>query len=172
VSLGVMAAPKLYAARAVEWLSRVEQEHDNVRTALAWLLEHDAEGAARRAAAVRNFWLVRGHLTEGRRWLVAARDRLGEGSHERSKVLDGIGKLAWRQGDLAAARAAFREGLAIAEARGDLCSIGWLSYSLGNVSQHESELDAARAHLERSLEVGRRIDRYSMITHPLAALGV
>jgi predicted ATPase len=171
LALAERDSPQFFDTRAANWLGRVEEEHDNLRAALSWLLEHDAEGALRLAAAIRNFWLARGHLTEGRRWLAAALERAGADAPSRSRALDGAGKLAWRQGDLGAARASFEEWLRLADARGDLWSIGWSTYSLGLVSQDLLGLDAARAYLERSLEVGRQLGSDSMIAHPLVALG-
>ena len=44
-------------------------DHDNLRAALAWAVDHDAAGALRLGAALSDFWHMRGHLSEGRQWL-------------------------------------------------------------------------------------------------------
>lgn len=55
------------------WLDRLERDHGNLRAAFAWLGERqDAAGSLRLAAALWRFWLMRGHLTEGRRRLAEA----------------------------------------------------------------------------------------------------
>jgi hypothetical protein len=62
--------PKLRGAEQLPWLSRVETEHDNLRTALAWSLERGkSESALRLAGALSYFWELRGYLAEGQRWI-------------------------------------------------------------------------------------------------------
>jgi hypothetical protein len=55
-------------------VARLEAEHDNVRAALAWSqgAPDAAETMLRLTGAPGWFWYWRGHLGEGRRWVVAA----------------------------------------------------------------------------------------------------
>jgi ATP/maltotriose-dependent transcriptional regulator MalT len=49
------------------WLSRLEDEHDNLRAAAQWFVETGAaELELRLSAALASFWMVRGHVHEGR----------------------------------------------------------------------------------------------------------
>jgi ATP/maltotriose-dependent transcriptional regulator MalT len=51
---------------------RLELEHENLRAALKWSIDHgDAEHALRLGVALHWFWFMQGHVTEGRRWLEA-----------------------------------------------------------------------------------------------------
>jgi predicted ATPase len=61
------AGPEAVGLQQIEWLQRLELEHDNIRTALAWSLEQaEVESGARIGAAIWRFWLYRGYLAEGR----------------------------------------------------------------------------------------------------------
>ena len=50
----------------VVWVARLEQEHDNLRVAMNWLLERgEAEGAFRLGTALWWFWYAQEHMHEG-----------------------------------------------------------------------------------------------------------
>lgn len=69
------AEPEMGGSLQVVWLERLEREYDNLRAALLWSLdqgEHGREVALRLGGALRRFWFVRGHLSEGRTFLKRA----------------------------------------------------------------------------------------------------
>ena len=54
------------------WFDRLDREHDNIRAALQWAVEHeDAEVALRLGSALARFWYVRGYYSEGRSLLAS-----------------------------------------------------------------------------------------------------
>ena len=60
------AETKLGGPEQAAWLERLEQEYDNLRAAVQWLLERQEAGysmemALRLGGALRRFWLVRGY---------------------------------------------------------------------------------------------------------------
>ena len=133
------AEPRLKGADQATWLDRLETEHDNLRAALAWAIDGDAEAGLRLAGALWRFWLLHCHLGEGRQWLhraVAGGDpRPGEGfeggpsletapappNFQRAvaRALTGAGELARYQGDFAAARSLGEESVRIWRTLGD-----------------------------------------------------
>ncbi|MFL5760008.1 MAG: ATP-binding protein [Thermomicrobiales bacterium] len=75
VELAETAAARRRGPDEAGWGERLDQEHDNIRAALKWLLARGhGEPALRLAGALWPFWLERGHLTVGRRWLSEALD--------------------------------------------------------------------------------------------------
>lgn len=63
------AEPKLNDAYQQLWLNWLENEHDNIRAALAWALESGAiEKGLRIACDIVRFWEIRGYVQEGLSW--------------------------------------------------------------------------------------------------------
>ena len=140
-----------------EWLSRYEREHDNFRTAIAWAVEHDPVDLGLRVPeSLWRFWELRGHYTEARGWLEQAVASSAEApSKLRALALDGLGNIAWRQGDLVTATRALEESLAhLASDRRAALDRGTLS-NLGTVMELRGDLDRAQALQEESLEIAR-----------------
>ena len=116
------AAPAFRFGADTVVLDQVEAEHDNLRAVLRWCLEtNDAARAVRIAAALARFWLVRGHLTEGRSWLdaVLAMDASAAPPGPRARALCGAGLLAHFQNQYDLAVERFHASLALARALGD-----------------------------------------------------
>ena len=119
--LAAAAEAELRRAGQARWLARLEAEHDNLRSALAWALSADAGLALRLAGSLHWFWYLRGHWREGRRWLDEALsgDSAQGPTPARMKALAGAGILAFALGDQAAGRAQLGESAALGRALGD-----------------------------------------------------
>ncbi len=156
------AEPHLTATDQKAWLDRLETEHDNLRSALAWTSTPggDAVAGLRLAGAIWRFWYVRGYLGEGRAWL--SRMLLATRSDEptaaaRAKALDGAGMLARRQGDYAAARALHEEALVIQRGLGDRRGIASSLSNLGIVAREQNDYATAKALYGESLALRREL---------------
>jgi predicted ATPase/tRNA A-37 threonylcarbamoyl transferase component Bud32 len=171
LALAEEAEPELWGAKTTEWLAKLEEEHDNLRAALQWSSESDAETAVRLVGAIRQFLSVHGHLTEGRRWMEAALERSDARTPRRWKALLGAGLMAWRQGDFRSARKFHEEGVAAVRVTKDKRQIGLAIRDLGAVAFLQGDLTAARAFLEESLAIGRELGDERMIGSSLNALG-
>jgi predicted ATPase/DNA-binding SARP family transcriptional activator len=68
-------------------LRRLDLERDNLRAALASALLADPQAALRLAVALWRFWLMRGYLAEGYRWLTAALAAAPESTAVRARAL-------------------------------------------------------------------------------------
>ena len=70
--LAMQLEPRLTGETQQDALSTLARDHANLGSALDWMIRSDhAEGALALAAALWRYWLVRGHLDEGRVWLCA-----------------------------------------------------------------------------------------------------
>jgi predicted ATPase/class 3 adenylate cyclase len=121
LDLAEEAEPLLWGAADAAWLERLEQEHDNMRVALSWAIDHEeGELALRVGGALRWFWYMEGYYGEGRRWLEAAlgKDWGATAAGARARALEGVGWLAYSQGDLDRAQAAAKEGLKLSTEAG------------------------------------------------------
>ena len=93
LAMAEKAEPELGGLQQAVWLERLEREHENLRAAMQWSLEsgedgHHREMALRLGGALRLFWIVRGHWSEGRNFLERALGRkrkrdtsAGKGAH-------------------------------------------------------------------------------------------
>jgi predicted ATPase len=99
LDLAELADPELRGPRQVEWLERLEQENDNLRAAVSWVLSAgDYDTAARLGWGLHSFWWTRGYQREGRRWMEATLE------HElppasRPRALLAAASMAYAQGD-------------------------------------------------------------------------
>jgi predicted ATPase/DNA-binding SARP family transcriptional activator/DNA-binding CsgD family transcriptional regulator len=120
LALAEEAEPKLWESEDKAWFDRLKKEHNNMRAALSWMLEHEeAQLALRLSGALRWFWRARGYYGEGRRWLERALSEEGRTSaRARAKTLDGVGWLASEQHDIDRVQAAAEEGLKLSEEAG------------------------------------------------------
>ncbi len=102
------------SSHGTRWIDRLEQEHDNLRAALQWLIEREeSEIALRLSVAIWKFWRIRGHLSEGRQWLekILAMSSQKEMPYLHAKVLLAAGWLTALQDDHARAEVLLEEGL-------------------------------------------------------------
>ncbi|MDQ3088465.1 MAG: tetratricopeptide repeat protein [Acidobacteriota bacterium] len=156
LNLATTAQPQLIGAEQTKWLSILETEHDNLRAALAWSFEHDAETTLRLARALGEFWYVRGHLSEGsanfREVLSRTTDLLVA---VRGEALVGAGILEQRRGDVGKSRELFTEARAVGEKVGDADIIATALNGLGIGAAVEGDETAARAFLEEGLRVSQ-----------------
>ncbi|HZT42808.1 MAG TPA: tetratricopeptide repeat protein [Chthonomonadaceae bacterium] len=173
-NLAEEATNGLKGAAQLEWLDRLEAEHDNLRAALEWSRsEADlAEKNVQLAGALWRFWEMRGHIHEGRSQLQRALEQGGaaEPTWARARALGGAGSLAQDQSDYEAARTLCEQSLAVSRALGDEKSLVDSLGCLGAVFIVLDDAEAARACFEECLTLSRKLgDAWSIATALLNA---
>jgi predicted ATPase/DNA-binding SARP family transcriptional activator len=173
LSLAERAEPELRQARQEHWFDVLELEHDNFRAALSWALEGRQSGVALRiGAALWRFWMTRGYLSEGRRWLERALEDETAPLPQRAAALSAAGSLAEHQNDFGPAEALHRQALAAWRAAGDLKNVGAALDSLGNVAHDRGNYEEAIGLHEQALSVCREVNDQWGIARALNNLGV
>ena len=176
LALAQEAEPRLIGEEPHAWFERLEAEHDNFRTALAWSIAPDgsAVDGLRLASLMGRFWGERGHLAEGRRWLssLIAAVPAGRADAARANALRQEGILARAQADCPAARKLLGEALAIFRTLGDRRGVGQTLNSLASTAIDEGDFPLAQLLLEESLAITRELGDQRWTGVVLANLGV
>jgi hypothetical protein len=173
------AEPHLRRAEQLDWLDRVEREHDNLRTALAWALERGkSKHALRLAGALYYFWELRAYWSEGQKWLddalkFSARQQSGQAAAEevgetgipvpgeaalRARALYAAGRLHFAALiDFAGSRTIVEESLRLWRRLGDKW---WMATALEHVGFMLIPEDAqtAIARLEEGVALARQVE--------------
>ena len=164
--LATRGSAEIRGVSAPKWLELLTQEHDNLRAALEWSIAARDPAGLRIAADLRVFWLFRGYLAEGRRWLQAALDHcVADSPDVLVKALSGAGRLALEQGDYAAARSLHERALELAQRSFDREAAARSLRYLGQVAYFQYDFSGARGLLEMALAEARATG-----TKPLVAL--
>ena len=166
------------------WLARLDEEHDNLRAALAWAVERArgpatggtgsraaGELALRLAGALGEFWLLRAYYHEGRAHLATALAVGPATGLARAKALHWAGTLAYGQDDYPAARPLLDEALVVARAVGDQAAVAAVLNNLGNVAWAQGDYAAARRFYEETLVLERESGNQGGVARTLSNLG-
>ena len=164
------AETEIGGPRQAAWLERLEREHDNLRAAMQWLLERPGNGEAvqdersvevalRLGGALRDFWRVHGHISEGRNFLERALTASGgiEAS-VRAKALIAAGNLAFIQSDYERTETLCKESLALYREIEDQPGIAHSVYLLGVVAWTSGDTPSARSLMAEALALARKTD--------------
>lgn len=151
----------------------LDEEHANLRAALTWAAdagEPDLE--VRLAITARWWWVVQGHLSEGRRFFDAAIEHAAGGSKELRAAACVQGFIfPFRQGDSRVAAQLVEESLDLYRELGDEEGIARAIAELGGIAIHEGDLDRARERYEEAVPLFREQGRGSRVAAALGNLG-
>jgi tetratricopeptide (TPR) repeat protein len=175
LSIAEQTEARLEGAGQVEWINRMDQEHDNLRAALEWSKTADgtAETCLRLAGALGLFWEACGYYTEGRELLATilltepARGR----TNARAKILARASELAYRQSDYSVTMLLAGESLAIYREVGDRQGIASALLKLCNAATEIGDYETASGFLEEALKTWRELEDKHGIARALISSG-
>jgi predicted ATPase/class 3 adenylate cyclase len=175
LSLAEQAESKMESAEQLEWVNRMQQEHDNLRAALQWsMTANDAsEICLRLATTLGLFWEVRGYFSEGRERLSAVLNTHSaqEETAARAQLLARAAELAYRQSDYPATTSFAQESLEICRLIQDYRGVASALIKLGNAATEAGDYQTASQYLEESLETWRALNDQHGTARVLISLG-
>ena len=180
---------RLIVGVQTEDVDLLEADHDNFRAALRRTLRRppDAVSASeslRLLASLYNFWLIRGHFSEGSSWSSQYWQRLR--TKERplgiafnfvldrallARAINGAGVLAMNQGDYRTADRSYNHSLRICRRIGDRRGIAGALSNAGSSYFHQGKAAQARAFYERSLKEWRTLGDTGLVARLVGNLG-
>jgi predicted ATPase len=157
LELAEASEPALRGPHQQLWLTQLKDEHNNLRVALQWTLDHEDAGMALNlAGSLWRYWWMHGHLKEGRDWLEKALAIPGpEHPALRARALNGVGVLARSQGDFANAQIFLEACLKVQRSLADRPGVASVLNSLGVLAQYQGDYDLAYKFHEESLTYRR-----------------
>jgi predicted ATPase len=143
------------------WIAQLEQEHENLRAALSWLVEQSnlegragsqhAEGALRLCSAMRWFWTMRGYIREGRTYLEQALAKRATVSPRiQALALSAAAELTFFLDDYEKTEALASESLVFYQELADSAGMATSLFILGSISWARSKYTEARSFYEEA----------------------
>ena len=159
LALAKQARAELHGPRQAQWLERLAREHNNVRAAMAWLLERGKPGEVTSIGwGIYEFWFRRGYMGEGLRWMERALAEEGAMPDlARSRALFVAAILSFLRGESDRAAAFATESVAAARAAGGRETLAHALGMQGLATLSRGDLDTAEAVLPESLRLFREL---------------
>jgi len=174
LALAQAAEPGLDGPARAIWLGRLEQEHNNLRAALAWSQAAGrAELGLQLVCALRMFWCEHGHLQEGWTWLEAA---LAPSSVDvprslRAAALNSAAIVSSALGEYARAQELAEQSLALFREEGITAGVAWALTSLTELAMVQDNNAHACMLAEASLALNQELHDQWSIANSLGYLG-
>ncbi len=168
------ALPYLTGSRQAIWLARLDQEKDNLRAALLWLLnENEVELALRFCEGYGKFCGLRGYWTEEWRWLQAVLELPITPALQslRARILRRAGHLAYRFRNLVVARAWQEESVELSRESGDQQNLAGALSGLGWTLYRQNQATLVEQLLNESVEVALTSGNKWVLASALHSLG-
>jgi predicted ATPase/class 3 adenylate cyclase len=171
------AAQKLRTGERLIWMKQLENEHANLRAALAWALEKNTASALQLTGDLAMFWMDRGYAAEGRRWSeqALAHDAAEKVSADRRALRAGallcLGSMDNGLGDFVRAHAEIGESIEIWR---DLGNKPYLAFSLAMQAYlclFLGDVSMTLATLEECVALAREAGDYWVLGTSLAIQG-
>ena len=135
---------RLFGDEKGRWLDRLEAEHDNLRSALAWSLEADEiEKGIKLILPILDFYWFRGYTAEARQWMDKFVEIEMPASPLQALLLQKAGWLTRASGNFEKADALLKRALEMAREIGDNNRAAWALMDLGLSARDQGDNEQA-----------------------------
>jgi predicted ATPase/DNA-binding SARP family transcriptional activator len=159
LGLAEKAEPYIFSRDSAIWVSRLDNELDNLRAAMDWSSNTGkAVAALQIAGSLVYFWWTHAFLTSEWHDRIQRALALPEGRERtlaRAKALNGIGSSYWMDANPTDKRPQLEEALSIGKELGDRWNIATALRNLGVMNNIRGNYSEARVFLEQALKVWR-----------------
>ena len=171
--LSSMAKFKLSGKTNLEWLDKMETEHNNFISAIDWSVHSgEKEKGSLIAAELGLFWITRGHYLTGVKLLQSLlNDVSGISKENLSKLFNVAGNLNRAQGKYEKAKDYYERGLSLSREIQNETDIVISLIGIGNTEAETGNFEKAQGYFEESLKVSRECNFISGISFSLNNLG-
>jgi tetratricopeptide (TPR) repeat protein len=156
----------------VEYLNRLELEHDNFRSVLQWSLNHQPALGAKIAGQLEHFWYLHGHRQEGHLW---AKQFLDQYQTRDTTLLN----LLWAYCSLSKELSLYDEAkttvecyATLAKDLGDMAALANSQRFLGIMAREKSEFQTSQSHLEQAKTLFEQLQDHNNLGSCHNELGV
>jgi predicted ATPase/DNA-binding CsgD family transcriptional regulator len=150
------------------WMERVERELPNLRAALRRLLDSGRSDEARElAAALERFWLGRGHLAEGHKWLEESLDTDHGTPGDRARAFAVAATLAVYGGETTQARTLADRALEVARAGCEQAAVAQALGAVALADRYSGDFADARKRFEEAIAILRELDQPNRLAQTL-----
>jgi tetratricopeptide (TPR) repeat protein len=171
LTLAETAEPLLRGAEQIQWVERLEREHANLSAAMRWLISRgDLSSAARLGYALWLFLWMRGHFTEGQRWMEQILAHLPPTpSLARAQTLLTMTVLAYGQADYARAApladACLEQYRSVNDEWGMALGLCLVALVAAGLAQYERAVPLMEEAVVQCLDVGNKWSAAMMLTY-------
>ncbi|HEX6947150.1 MAG TPA: adenylate/guanylate cyclase domain-containing protein [Acidimicrobiia bacterium] len=152
------AAPELTGRDRLWWLDLLEDNHDNIRSAIEWGMEAgETDRVLELVSSLWRFWQTRGHLHEAQRRIESALAMPGGSPALYAKAMEALGGVQWWRGQMETVIETYGRVLEMQRELGESRDLGVALYNYGLALGSTKEMERGLALLREGEELFTRL---------------
>ena len=141
VELAQRSEPEFHQAEQIFWISKIDQELDNIRLAMEWAIATNTELGMQLVVAIDEYLIIRGNTQEKGAWLTKLLKQYNKADSLHARALEAYAHNLGVRGDRTEARRIARQGLDLSRAISNQHVEAWCLFRLGWASNEKDLLE-------------------------------